>query len=93
MVATGVAVASMLTSRLGPGSCEDTDRSLGPAVWPSGPAAGSCVEARHTIEQRRRECNEDRPQSSLGNLTAFEYAREHEPEEISETEVLTLDVV
>ncbi len=50
-------------------------------------------EARLKIEQWRREYNEDRPHSSLGNLTPVEYAREHEPEGTSETEVLTPGVV
>jgi putative transposase len=50
-------------------------------------------EARLEIEQWRREYNEDRPHSSLGDLTPLEYAREHEPEGAPETEELTLEVV
>ena len=33
------------------------------------------TEARVVIEQWRREYNEDRPHSSLGNLTPTEYAK------------------
>ncbi len=53
----------------------------------------SLAEARDKIEQWRDDYNHHRPHSSLGNLTPLEYAREHEPEGTSETEVLTPGVV
>ena len=50
-------------------------------------------EAKSKIEQWRREYNDDRPHSSLGNLTPGEFARNLEPEGTSGTKKLTLQVV
>jgi putative transposase len=50
-------------------------------------------EAKSRIEQWRREYNEDRPHSSLGNLTPKEYARDLKPKGTSDTKKLTLQVV
>lgn len=50
------------------------------------------VEAEQEIEGWRREYNEKRPHSSLGNLTPMEYAQSLEPR-TSETENLALKVV
>ncbi len=47
-------------------------------------------EAKQTIEQWRREYNEERPHSSLGNLTPMEYAENQNQPETSEAEKLTL---
>jgi len=50
-------------------------------------------EAKIKIEQWRREYNDDRPHSSLGNLTPGEFARNLEPQGTSKTKKLTLQVV
>jgi len=50
-------------------------------------------EAKSKIEQWRREYNEDRPHSSLGNLTPKEYAQNLKPQGTSDTKKLTLQVV
>jgi putative transposase len=50
-------------------------------------------EAKSRIEQWRREYNEDRPYSSLGNRTPKKFARSLEPEGTSRTKTLTLQVV
>ena len=50
-------------------------------------------EAQSKIERWRREYNEDRPHSSLGNLTPKEYAQNLKPQGTSETKKLTLQVV
>jgi transposase InsO family protein len=42
-------------------------------------------EAQNRIEQRRKEYNEERPHSSLGNLTPEGYARKLKPQTTSET--------
>ena len=47
-------------------------------------------DAKQTIEQWRREYNEERPHSSLGNLTPLEYAENQNQPETSEAEKLTL---
>ena len=50
-------------------------------------------EAKGKIEQWRREYNEYRPHSSLGNLTPREYAQKLKPQGTSETKKLILQVV
>ncbi|KPJ60865.1 MAG: hypothetical protein AMJ46_03930 [Latescibacteria bacterium DG_63] len=50
-------------------------------------------EARARIEQWRKEYNEVRPHSSLGNLTPREFVENREPARTSETRFLTLQVV
>ena len=50
-------------------------------------------EAKSKIEQWKREYNEDRPHSSLGNLTPREYAQNLKPQGTSDTKKLTLQVV
>lgn len=50
-------------------------------------------EARHRIEQWRKEYNGYRPHSSLDNLTPAEYALKHEKEGTSETKYLTQQAV
>ena len=50
-------------------------------------------EAKSKIEQWRREYNEDRPHSSLGNLTPKEDAQNLKPQGASDTKTLTLQVV
>jgi putative transposase len=51
------------------------------------------AEAKKQIEQWRREYNEERPHSSLGNQTPSEYTEDHNKRETSETEILTLEAV
>ena len=50
------------------------------------------AEAEQTIEAWRREYNEKRPHSSLGNRTPMEYTRDQEPR-TSEAENSTLKFV
>jgi putative transposase len=50
-------------------------------------------EAQNRIEQWRRAYNEERPHSSLGNLTPREYAQKLKPQRTSETKKLILQVV
>jgi putative transposase len=50
-------------------------------------------EAQDRIEQWRKEYNEERPHSSLGNLTPREYAQKLKPQRTSETKKLILQVV
>lgn len=49
--------------------------------------------AKNRIEQWRKEYNEIRPHSSLGNLTPKEYAQKLEPQRTSETKTLILQLV
>jgi len=53
---------------------------------------GTLAEAKQKIEAWRKEYNEERPHSSLGNLTPGEYDRNHEPR-ASDTRKLALEVV
>ena len=47
-------------------------------------------EAKQKIEEWRKEYNRFRPHSSLGNMTPREYAENHDQQEASEAEILTL---
>jgi putative transposase len=50
-------------------------------------------EAREKIEQWRKEYNETRPHSSLGNLTPHEFVDNLEPKRTSKSKILILQVV